>query len=151
MRQMIYSYALSYDYILVQKPRAYRVANLLLSCQQILAETQLLFYSLNAFEIRIDGLVAPVPKKTSSKSGTPQQINDEGSNATPATPFPNVHLMRQISLYLEATPETKRSLLVSHLRAFLEQIWAGRVEVLLIEIIQHQNAYNGIAFLTEFS
>ncbi|KAL8925528.1 MAG: hypothetical protein Q9208_003419 [Pyrenodesmia sp. 3 TL-2023] len=128
-RVQIYHDALTYDHILIRKPKARKVANLLLLNRLIHSEAFPIFYDVNVFQVHIGGL----PSDTE-------------------TAIANVHYMRQCCLHLEILHKQSKSALISKLvNKFVADIWTGKMECLLVDIWEPAEWPSGTTYLEKLS
>ncbi|KAL9599313.1 MAG: hypothetical protein Q9219_003940 [cf. Caloplaca sp. 3 TL-2023] len=110
LRVKIYHLALTFDRILIRKARVRRTAGLILANRLIYSEAFPIFYEANAFQVHIGGL----PTDTE-------------------TPLANVHHMKQCCLEFEVAPKAKSGVLRRLIDKFVDDIWGGKMECLLID------------------
>ncbi|KAL8637692.1 MAG: hypothetical protein Q9228_005059 [Teloschistes exilis] len=158
LRNKIYHDTLTYDHILIQRPNAGArgAAALLITNRLIYSEAFSIFYDVNVFQVHIDGL----PSSTESKVA-------------------NVEHMRQCCLELElfskpfngrkvAKPMKKNkdevgkrgkevmevpkiTVVRKLLGKFLEAIWRGKIECLLIDVLEHPGQDGSVEMLEKFT
>lgn len=158
LRIKIYHNTLTYDHILVQRPTAGArgAAAFLITSRFIYSEAFSIFYDVNVFQVHIDGL----PSSTESK-------------------IANVEHMRQCCLELElfskpfncrkvAKPKQKNkdgvgkkgkevmkvpkiTVVRKLLDRFLEAIWRGKIECLLIHVREHPGQDGSVEMLEKFT
>ncbi|KAI4252444.1 MAG: hypothetical protein LQ352_004292 [Teloschistes flavicans] len=158
LRVKIYHDALTYDRILIRKrtTRSRNAAAFLLTNRLIYSEAFPIFYDVNAFQVHIDGL----PSNTE-------------------TSIANVRYMRQCCLELELLPQPinpkklananqkikdedgkkkkkvnevpKDTVIQKLLDKFLEEIWVGQIECLLIDAWEHKWEYGSTTMLEKFT
>ncbi|KAL9582552.1 MAG: hypothetical protein Q9212_003230 [Teloschistes hypoglaucus] len=158
LRIKIYHETLTYDHILVHRPtaRGRGAAAFLITNRLIYSEAFPIFYDVNVFQVHIDGL----PSSTETKVA-------------------NVEHMRQCCLELEILPmpfnprkvakpkkenkdqdgkngkevmEVPRETVIRKLlNKFLEAIWRGKIECLLIDVREHPGQQCSIELLEKFT
>lgn len=129
IRGQIYKDALTYDYMLIRKIKARKVANLLLLNRLVYSEAFPIFYDVNVFQLHIGGL----------PSDTETQIK-------------NVHYMRQCCLHLEIRYKESKGVRITKLiNKFVADIWSGKMECLLIDVWEPAEWPAGTTFLEMFS
>ncbi|KAL8941793.1 MAG: hypothetical protein Q9216_002031 [Gyalolechia sp. 2 TL-2023] len=128
LRIQIYHDCLTYDHILIRKPKAHRAANFLLVNHLVYSEAFPVFYDVNVFQVHIGGL----------PSDTETQIA-------------NVHYMRQCCLHLEITMKDRSTVRTKLMDKFVADIWNGKMECLLIDVWEPEQWPAGIESLEKLT
>ncbi|KAI4196876.1 MAG: hypothetical protein LQ350_006245 [Teloschistes chrysophthalmus] len=158
LRVKIYHDALTYEYILVQKKAARRrgAAAFLITNRLIYSEAFPIFYDVNVFQVHIDGLpssteimlanvqymrqccleveLLPQPLNPRKVAKAKKECKDEdGNKGKKVKEIPRDTVIRKL------------------LDKFLEEIWRGQIECLLIDLREHRGEKGSIALLEKFT
>ncbi|KAL8691617.1 MAG: hypothetical protein Q9218_003192, partial [Villophora microphyllina] len=158
IRIKIYHDSLIYDHILVRKPKA-RAASLLLSNRQVYSEAFDIFYDVNVFQVYISGLPSETETAMANVHYMRQcclqiEIFPHPKNTFKATKVTKAKKedKDKVAKKKKKVQEGFKDVIFRRfLDKFLADIWAGKIECLLIDVWEHEDRYCFPSILEKFT